>query len=67
MKKKTDISQIRFKYKTGLLDIKNSDKNPFKQFNKWMQEAIKNKVFEPTAMSLSTTSSKKKFLIELFY
>ena len=45
MKKKTDISQIRFRYKKGALDIKNTSINPFLQFNKWLMEAIKNKVF----------------------
>ena len=60
MKKKTDISQVRFKYKKDALDIKNSASNPFKQFNKWMKEAIRNNVFEPTAMSLSTVNKKNK-------
>tara|TARA_Y100000590_G_scaffold413084_1_gene508590 strand:- start:1331 stop:1981 length:651 start_codon:yes stop_codon:yes gene_type:complete len=60
MKNKTEISQIRFKYKKGSLDVKNIDSNPFKQFKKWINEAIKNKVFEPTAMSLSTISRKNK-------
>ena len=60
MKKKTDISQVRFKYKKDILDIKGSSPDPFKQFNKWMKEAIRNKVFEPTAMSLSTVNKKNK-------
>ena len=60
MKKKTDISQVRFKYKKDILDIKSSSSDPFKQFNKWMKEAIRNKVFEPTAMSLSTVNKKNK-------
>ena len=60
MKKKTDISQIRFNYKKNPLDIKNSDQNPFKQFNKWMNEAVRNKIFESTAMSLSTVNKKNK-------
>ena len=60
MIKKTDISQVRFKYKKDALDIKNSASNPFKQFNKWMKEAIRNNVFEPTAMSLSTVNKKNK-------
>ena len=58
MKRKTDISQIRFKYKKNSLDIKNIDSNPLKQFKKWLKEAIKNKVFEPSAMSLSTVSKR---------
>ena len=60
MKKKTDISQIRFNYKKKPLNIKNSDQDPFKQFNKWMNEAVRNKIFESTAMSLSTVNKKNK-------
>ena len=60
MKKRTKISQLRFKYKKNPLDIKNSDSNPFKQFNKWMKESIRNKIFEPTAMSLSTVNKRNK-------
>jgi len=60
MKRKTDISQIRFNYKKNPLDIKNSDQDPFKQFNKWMNEAVRNKIFESTAMSLSTINKKNK-------
>ena len=59
MKRKTDISQIRFKYKKKPFDIKNSDSNPFKQFSKWLNEAIRNKVFESTAMTLSTVNKRK--------
>ena len=60
MQKKTDISQIRFEYKKGSIDIKNIDSNPIKQFKKWIKEAIKNKVFEPSAMSLSTVNKRNK-------
>ena len=60
MKKRTNISQLRFKYKKNPLNIKNSDSNPFKQFNKWMKESIRNKIFEPTAMSLSTVNKRNK-------
>ena len=42
MQKKTDISQIRFEYKKGSIDIKNIDSNPIKQFKKWIKEVIKN-------------------------
>ena len=59
MKKKLELSQIRFKYKEDKLSIKNSNNNPFNQFSKWMNQAIKNKVFEPTAMSLATIDKKK--------
>ena len=60
MKIKTDISQIRFKYKKEPFDIKNSHSDPFKQFSKWLNEAIRNKVFEATAMTLSTVNKTNK-------
>ena len=62
MKKKIEISQLRFNYKDykkELLSIKNSDSNPFKQFSKWLNQAIKSNVFEPTAMSLATLRNNK--------
>jgi pyridoxamine 5'-phosphate oxidase len=59
MKRKTDISQIRFKYKKKPFDVKNSDSNPFNQFSKWLKEAIRNKIFESTAMTLSTANKRK--------
>ena len=59
MKKKTHISQIRFRYKTDKLDVKNISSNPFKQFEKWLKQAINNKVHEPTAMALSTIKNNK--------
>ena len=60
MKKSVEISQIRFKYKENPLTIKRSQRNPFLQLNKWMNEAIKNKVFEPTAMALATINNKNQ-------
>ena len=59
MVKKTHISQIRFKYKSDPLDIKNININPFKQFEIWLNQAIKNKVFAPTAMAISTIKNNK--------
>ena len=59
MKIKTNISQIRFKYKKESFDISNANSDPFKQFIKWFNEALKFKVFEPTAMTLSTCKNTK--------
>ena len=42
------------------MSIKESDSNPFKQFSKWLNEAIKNKIFESTAMTLSTVNKINK-------
>ena len=69
MKKRIEISQLRFNYKNykkELLSIKNSDSNPFKQFSKWLNQAIKSNVFEPTAMSLATVNKKNKIFIYEF-
>jgi len=60
MKRKTDISQIRFNYKKSVFDIKNSDLDPFKQFSKWMNEAIRYKIYEPTAFTLATVNKRNK-------
>lgn len=37
---------------------KDADKDPFKQFEKWFDEAIKSEVHEPNAMVLSTATKK---------
>jgi len=60
MKRKTDISQIRFNYKKSVFDIKNSDLDPFKQFSKWMNQAIRYKIYEPTAFTLATVNKRNK-------
>ena len=60
MKRKLEISQIRFKYLSQPLEIKSSSNSPFIQFEKWIKQAIQKKVYEPTAMSLSTISKKNK-------
>jgi pyridoxine/pyridoxamine 5'-phosphate oxidase len=38
----------------------NVDKDPFKQFEKWLSEAISSKLHEPNAMCLSTSSKEGK-------
>ena len=60
MKRKTDISQIRFNYKKSVFDIKNSDLDPFKQFSKWMNEAIRYKIYDPSAFTLATVNKRNK-------
>jgi len=49
-----DLTQIRGKYTTKELDIKHLDSNPFKQFEKWFNDAITEEVSEPNAMILAT-------------
>jgi pyridoxamine 5'-phosphate oxidase len=56
----TDIAQIRRDYSLQSLDIQDVDKNPLHQFDKWLQEAIKSELPEPTAMHLATVSAEGK-------
>ena len=52
-----DLSDIRGKYTTKGLDIPDLDKNPFKQFELWFNNAIDAQVSEPNAMMLATVGS----------
>ncbi len=52
-----DLSDIRGKYTTKGLDIPDLDKNPFKQFETWFNDAIQAEVSEPNAMMLATVGS----------
>ncbi len=48
------LHSIRSEYKYAVLSEKSVEKNPFKQFDHWLNDALNAKVIEPTAMSLST-------------
>jgi len=50
------LSSIRRDYKKLKLDRKHVASDPFVQFEKWMEEALKSDLPEPTAMILSTVS-----------
>jgi pyridoxamine 5'-phosphate oxidase len=52
------VSAYRNDYKGVALVEGRVNKNPFHQFERWMDEAIKKKVAEPTAMTLATASKK---------
>ncbi|MGB1226715.1 MAG: pyridoxamine 5'-phosphate oxidase [Poseidonibacter sp.] len=52
-----DLSDIRGKYTTKGLDIPDLDKNPFKQFEIWFNDAIQAEVSEPNAMMLATVGN----------
>lgn len=59
MKKlKDEIFNLRVDFAIGSLDEKMISSDPFRQFNKWMENAIAAKVLEPTAMTLSTATKK---------
>jgi pyridoxamine-phosphate oxidase len=51
-----NLSNIRQEYNANPLDQENVDKNPIKQFTKWMNDALVSEVLEPTAMVLSTVN-----------
>lgn len=55
---KHHLKSHRYEFTIGILDEKSCSKSPFRQFEKWMQEAISRQVHEPNAMTLATTDSK---------
>jgi pyridoxamine 5'-phosphate oxidase len=50
------FESLRVSYEQGELNESEVSPNPLDQFNKWLQEAIKNQVPEPNAMVLATVS-----------
>ena len=52
------ISEIRKEYTKGKLTQCVINDNPFKQFEKWLNEAIDSKEDEPTAMIVATVSAE---------
>jgi len=50
------FESLRVSYEQGELNESEVSHNPLDQFNKWLQEAIKNQVPEPNAMVLATVS-----------
>lgn len=57
---KGGISQIRNDYKKQKLRKEDLDKNPIRQFQIWLDEAIKSELNEPTAMTLATADKNGK-------
>jgi len=52
------LRDIRKQYLFSSLDENSVLKNPFEQFEKWLQEAIESEQLEPTAMVLSTVDEQ---------
>jgi pyridoxamine 5'-phosphate oxidase len=50
------FESLRVSYEQGELNESDINHNPLDQFNKWLQEAIKNQVPEPNAMVLATVN-----------
>lgn len=53
-----DLHHIREDYSKQALSRKQCDPNPIKQFEIWLNEAIKAQVNEPTAMNLATINAQ---------
>ena len=56
----TNIADLRQDYQLKALDTSDVDENPFVQFSKWFDEALKSEILEPNAMTLATVSAKGK-------
>ncbi|MFD2532783.1 pyridoxamine 5'-phosphate oxidase [Gracilimonas halophila] len=58
--KKEQLQKLREDYSKHSLDESDVAKDPVKQFEKWMEEAINSEVPEPNAMTLASVDHKKK-------
>ena len=54
------LEDNRRQYDYGKLTRDSLSTNPFEQFRLWMQQAIDEKVLDPTAMSVATVSAEGK-------
>jgi pyridoxamine 5'-phosphate oxidase len=57
---KIKIADLRQDYLLESLDVSDVLANPFLQFEKWFNEALKSEILEPNAMTLATVSSEGK-------
>ncbi len=57
---KIKIADLRQDYLLESLDVSDVNTNPFLQFEKWFNEALKSEILEPNAMTLATVSSEGK-------
>ena len=53
----TDLAQLRVDYKRAALDERDAAADPFDQFARWFDEAVKAAVPEPNAMTLATVDA----------
>ena len=58
--KNEKLQKLREEYSKHSLDESEVDPSPFKQFERWMSEAIKSELPEPNAMTLATVDVEKK-------
>jgi pyridoxamine 5'-phosphate oxidase len=50
----TDPARLRSEYMLAALDLTDVDRDPFRQFSRWFEEAVAADITEPTAMTLAT-------------
>lgn len=55
-----ELFDLRKEYLYSELLEDNVDKNPFKQFEKWFDDAVKAQIYEPNAFSLATATPEGK-------
>lgn len=58
--KNEKLQKLREDYSKHSLDESDVNKNPFKQFERWMEEAVGAEVPEPNAMTLATVDANQK-------
>lgn len=58
--KNEKLQKLREDYSKHSLDESDVNKNPFKQFEQWMEEAVQAEVPEPNAMTLATVDANQK-------
>ena len=54
----TSLAELRKNYSLGSLDVANIDRNPFRQFDTWFQQAVDAQLPEPNTMTLATVDSR---------
>lgn len=55
-----DLSKLRKQYSKSSLSVSSVNKDPFKQFDKWMLEMLRSGFYEPNAMTIATADKNGK-------
>jgi pyridoxamine 5'-phosphate oxidase len=55
-----DLSLLRKEYSEESLDIDSTLENPYKQFERWFEQAMKAELLEPNAMMLATVDDQSR-------
>src|SRR5579859_5763232 len=54
----TSLAELRKNYSLGSLDVADINRNPFRQFETWFQQAVDAQLPEPNTMTLATVDSR---------